>query len=167
MTTFGWRTSRQDPLTDRDDTLTVLQPAILANGIVGRRFTRLSEDSVFTELALENQPLDALISQVFERTLTRSPTPKERVLFTELLSDGYNARRIDLPSEQLRYYYPQTTLVSWSNHLDPESNEVKVTQEAEVRRGDPPTQRLEKDWRERMEDMLWAIMNSPEFVILP
>ena len=33
--------------------------------------------------------------------------------------------------------------------------------------GDPPTTRLEADWRERMEDMVWALVNSPEFVFVP
>jgi len=167
MSAFGWRPARQDPLTDRDKTPTVLQPAVMANGVVGRRFTRLSEDSVFTEMALDSQPLETLIEQVFLRTLTRPPRPEEMKLFTELLRDSYDDRRIDVPPEQIRYYYPQTTLVSWSNHLDPEANEVKIAQEAEVRRGDPPTIRLKTDWRERMEDMLWAILNTPEFVVIP
>jgi hypothetical protein len=104
---------------------------------------------------------------VFLRTLTRPPRPDEMKLFTKLLRDGYDDRRIDVSPEKIRYYYPQTTLVSWSNHLDPESNEVKIAQEAEVRRGDPPTIRLETGWRERMEDMLWAILNTPEFVVVP
>ena len=30
--------------------------------------------------------------------------------------------------------------------------------------GDPPTERLETDWRERCEDVVWAFVNSPEFV---
>ncbi|MBD3673925.1 MAG: DUF1553 domain-containing protein, partial [Planctomycetaceae bacterium] len=167
MKAFGWRTARQDPLTERDDTVTVLQPAILANGIVARRFTRLSEDSIFTELALDSQPLETLITRVFERTLTRPPRPEELELFAELLRDGYEDRRIDVPPEEIKYHYPQTTLVSWSNHLDPEANEVKIAQEARVRKGDPPTIRLQADWRERMEDMLWAILNSPEFIVVP
>jgi hypothetical protein len=167
MKAFGWRTSRQDPLTERDDTVTVLQPAIIANGVVAKRFTRMSEDSIFTELTLDSQPLKTLITRVFERSLTRPPRPDELALFTELLQEGYESRRIDVPPEQIKYHYPQTTLVSWSNHLDPKANEVKIAQEAKVRKGDPPTIRLETDWRERMEDMLWVIVNSPEFVVIP
>jgi len=167
MQAFGWRTSRQDPLTQRDDTVTVLQPAILANGVVAKRFTRMSEDSIFTELALDSQPLETLITRVFERSLTRPPRPDELALFTELLQEGYESRRVDVPPEQIKYHYPQTTLVSWSNHLDPEATEVKIAQEAKVRKGDPPTVRLEADWRERMEDILWAIVNSPEFIVVP
>ena len=34
-------------------------------------------------------------------------------------------------------------------------------------KGDPPTARLELDWRERLEDMVWSLINSPEFIFLP
>ena len=36
-----------------------------------------------------------------------------------------------------------------------------------VELGDTPTNRLDSDWRQRMEDMIWTLMNSPEFVFLP
>ena len=41
-----------------------------------------------------------------------------------------------------------------------------ATQEI-VRQGDPPTKKLREEWRERFEDMLWTLMNSPEFVFIP
>ncbi|HUG18206.1 MAG TPA: DUF1553 domain-containing protein [Planctomycetaceae bacterium] len=167
METVGWRSSRQDPATVREDSPTVLQAGILANGVVGRRFTRLSEDSVFTELALQNQPLEDLIEQVFVRALTRPPRADEIELFSELLRDQYEDRIVEVPLDEIKYYYPQTSLVSWSNHLDPETSEVMIAQEAEVRRGDPPTVRLKTEWRERMEDMLWVILNTPEFIVVP
>ena len=31
----------------------------------------------------------------------------------------------------------------------------------------PLTDRLRADWRERMEDMLWSRINTPEFVFVP
>ncbi len=167
METLGWRGARQDPLTVREVDPNVLQPAILANGVIGQRFTRLSEDSVFTEMALEQQSVEELIRAVFERTLTRPPSADERAMFTELLSEGYAERAVDVEPDSIRYYVPQTSLVSWSNHLDPEANEIMIRQEGEVRRGDPPTVRLVPDWRERLEDMLWTLLNSPEFVTVP
>jgi hypothetical protein len=39
--------------------------------------------------------------------------------------------------------------------------------EKEVKAGDLPTPQLTSDWRERMEDMLWALLLSPEFVHVP
>jgi hypothetical protein len=36
-----------------------------------------------------------------------------------------------------------------------------------ARVGDPPTALLAADWRERMEDMVYALVNSPEFVFVP
>jgi hypothetical protein len=167
METFGWRPSRQDPLTVRDQTPTVLQPAILNNGVVGRRFTRLSEDSVFTEMALEDQPLERLIERVFLRALTRQPTDAERALFVELLADGYADRRVDVDPSEICIQRLRNPGVSWSNHLSPEANELMVELAEKVRQGDPPTKRLKADWRERMEDLLWTVMNTPEFVFVP
>ena len=57
--------------------------------------------------------------------------------------------------------------VSWSNHLSEEANRIKIELEKRAREGDPPTVALQANWRERMEDMLWALMNSPEFIFIP
>jgi hypothetical protein len=166
---FGWRSSRQNPLTVRDEESNVLQPAILANGVLGRRFTRLSDDSAFTALALEGQPVSELIRKVYERTLTRPPTSEERALFVELLSDGYESRidksNFNTPVPLLPGV--RRTGVGWSNHLTGASSDVQIATQEIVRQGDPPTKKLRDEWRERFEDMLWTLMNSPEFVFVP
>ena len=57
--------------------------------------------------------------------------------------------------------------VSWSNHLDSAANELAVEYEEEARRGDPATAALEEGWRLRMEDAIWALLNSPEWIYTP
>lgn len=168
LETFGWRSSRQSPLTIREVEATVLQPAIIANGTLGRRFTRLSDDSAFTELALKDQPASELVNAVYLRALTRQPSSEERSVFVELLSDGY-AERID--KEEVNKPLPPLpslrTGVGWSNHLHPDANRLQVATHDAVSQGDPPSKKLTPEWRERFEDMLWALMNSPEFVFAP
>lgn len=168
LETFGWRSSRQSPLTIREEEATVLQPAIIANGTLGRRFTRLSDDSAFTALALKDQPVSELVSSVFVRALTREPSSEERAIFVELLSEGYpgriNQKEINKPLPPLP---PLRTGVGWSNHLDPDANTLQVLTHEVVNQGDAPTKRLTAEWRTRFEDMLWALMNSPEFIFIP
>lgn len=168
METFGWRSSRQSPLTIREEEATVLQPAIIANGTLGRRFTRLSDDSAFTELALQEQPASELVNAVFLRALTRQPDSEERSVFVELLSDGYASRiNQDEVNKPLPPLPSIRTGVGWSNHLHPEANTLQVETHELVAQGDVPTKRLAPEWRERFEDMLWSLMNSPEFVFAP
>ena len=45
MTAYGWRQSRQNAVTTRDDAASPMQTLILANGILGTRIVRLSDDS--------------------------------------------------------------------------------------------------------------------------
>ena len=59
------------------------------------------------------------------------------------------------------------TPVSWANHLSPDATRLKMELEEAARAGDPPTPRLKADWRRRMEDALWALFNTPEFVFVP
>ncbi len=167
LETFGWRSSRQNPVSDRDDTPTVRQPAVVANGILGRRMTRLSDDSALTTLAAQDQPVEQLVERVYLRVLSRRPADQERDLFVELLSPGYDERLTDLPPPMEKPPRLPLGMVSWSNHLSERANEIKIELQRAVERGDPPTSKLNTDWRERMEDMLWALMNSPEFVYLP
>jgi hypothetical protein len=164
---FGWRESRQGPQTVRDHDPNVLQPAALANGLVANgRIARLSDDSAITALAFQDRPLSELIRALFLRVLSRPPTADELKTFTEQLSDGYADRRLK-PSGSAAHRTGPARPVSWSNHLNPEATRIKQEQERAARAGDPPTDRLRADWRERMEDALWALVNSPEFVFVP
>ena len=57
--------------------------------------------------------------------------------------------------------------VSWNNHFSVEANHIKIELERLAREGDPPTRRLRAEWRERMEDVIYALVNSPEFIFIP
>jgi hypothetical protein len=163
---FGWRASRQDPLTIRDQEPTVIQPAILANGVAAKRIAQLSEDSAFTALALQDLSVGEFVERVYQQVLARSPRSDERELFVELLDDGFAQRRTGAAPGP-RPQKPKRDGVSWSNHLHPKANEMKVEFQKLVEKGDPPTTQLTADWRERAEDFVWALLNSPEFVFVP
>ena len=163
---FGWRGARPDALSVRDTAPNVLQPAILSNGTVSGWLTRLSDDHGITSLALEGQPVESLVDRLFLRVLTRRPTKVERDRYVAFLAKGYDSRAMkpmEVPpaaaAPRVREHY-----VSWSNHLDAEATVLRHEQELQTRRGDAPTSRLNADWRERIEDVLWALLNSPDFV---
>jgi hypothetical protein len=166
---FGWRGARQDPRSLRETEPNILQPAIYANGVMGIWLTRLSDRHGITQLALEDQSVEQLIDRLFLRLLTRQPSVQEKQRFVTMLKTGYNNRiipeadRIKLtPKKRQREYF-----ISWSNHVDPPANALAVEREAEARHGDPPTNALTTGWRLRLEDVLWAVLNSPEWIYTP
>ena len=165
LQTFGWRPSRQDPVTVREETATPLQPALLANGVAANRAVRLTDDAAITALCLKDQPPEALLRSVFLRVLSRPPSAEETKRLAGYLGDSYTSRVVP----GARTHPPRTAgrRVSWSNHLSPEATTIQLERERAARAGDPPTARLTAEFRERMEDVVWALINSPEFVFLP
>lgn len=166
---FGWRGARVEAISKRETSANVLQPAIVSNGTVGGWLTQLSDDHGLTQLALETQPVEALVDRLFLRLLTRHPSAEERALYVSLLGKGYDQRIV--PLEALPKAIPQPRVrekyVTWYNHLDPEANVLRQEQAAKARRGDPPTERLAADWRSRLEDVVWALLNAPAWVTAP
>jgi hypothetical protein len=165
LATFGWRESRAEPRSSRDHDPNVLQPALLANGDLGNRIVRLSDDHAVTMLCLQQQPVEKLVEQVFLRTLSRPPTAAESARFVALLTPGYESRLTGAAPLAPRRL--NTKAVSWANHLNAEATKAILDVEKEVHAGDPATPRLQAEWRERMEDMLFALVLSPEFIYLP
>jgi hypothetical protein len=166
LTAFGWRGSRQDPVSTRDTSSNPLQPAILSNGIMGTWLTTLSDDHGLTRRALQNLTVPDLVESLYLQILTRLPSSGENAAAVALLTPGFDTRIIQpkpLPAQLRRPAY----YVSWSNHLDPDATVVRQEQEKAARRGDPPTERLALHWRQRMEDLVWSLLNAPEFVFLP
>ena len=166
LATFGWRQSRPDPVTVRDSTLTPLQPLILANGTMAHRVTVLSEDSAITAMCLDPKATVASVTQdLYAAVLCRPPTAQEKTLFGELLGEGFETRVVKGAVAQRPTKKRQN--VSWSNHFSVEATRIKMEQERQIRQGDTPTVRLTAAWRERAEDALWALINSPEFLFVP
>jgi hypothetical protein len=167
MLAFGWRAARPNPITVREEATTPLQPALLANGLVtDGRIARLSDDSAITELCLTDQPADALIRGVILRILSRHATEAEVTRLVAYLGDTYEGRIV--PGAAIRPPMRRSPRrVSWSNHLHPEATRIQMEEVRIVRQGDPPTARLTPAFRERMEDVVWALVNSPEFVFIP
>ena len=164
---FGWRGARPDASSGvREVAANVLQPALLSNGTMTTWLTRLSDDHGLTRLALENQPLDAFVERLFLRMFTRAPAASEREIYTDLLRPGYDTRIIftqtrattSAAAPRVRPKY-----VAWSNHMKSEANTWRLAEEAAARRGDPATPRLNPDWRRRLEDVTWALVNAPEW----
>lgn len=163
---FGWRASRQDPLTVREKEPTVLQPAVLANGVAAKRIAQLSEDSRFTRAAIAAKSVDDFTREVYLQILARQPAAQELAVGRELLEPGF-AQRLTGAKPGPKPKQPDRDGVSWSNHLHPQANEVRLQRQQQVEKGDPPTTLLVADWRMRAEDLVWAVMNSPEFVFVP
>ena len=162
---FGWRPTRQDARTVRETAPNVLQPAILANGTMSVWLTRLSDEHGVTQLALDAASPQDLVDRLFLQILTRKPRPEERQAFVDHLRAGFADRVQSSPSVAAKRQPPR--YVSWSNHLSPEASDIKIQMEAVARRGDPPTPRLASAWRQRLEDVLWSLLNTPEFVFRP
>ena len=166
MSALGWRGSRQDPSSTRDIAPNALQPAILANGVMSQWLTRLSDDHGLTEVALREQPVEVLVDELFIRLLSRSPTAAEKARYVPWLAEGYANRRIADPHiESTPHVAPK--LITWTNHLQPESDPAAQERIVAAQQGDPPTLRLEPQWRARCEDTLWALINSPEMIYRP
>lgn len=164
---FGWNGSRQNARTDRESAPNVLQPGVLANSLVSTWVTRASGGSELARLALEARAPADLVDTLFLRFLGRFPSAEEKVPLIKALSDGFATRRV--PDSEIKDAAPETRLgrVSWSNHLAPEANSIKLEMERRARNGAPPDSRLQPVWRETYEDCVWSLINTREFVWMP
>jgi mono/diheme cytochrome c family protein len=164
MEVFGWRGARPDASSGiRENGANVLQPALLSNGTMMLWLTRLSDDHGLTAFAREKLPLDQFVERLFLRLLTRPPTPTEKEFYSNALRPGF-AKRVATPRvEEILVPHTHRKYVAWSNHMKSEANTLRLAEEAAARRGDPATTQLNPEWRRRFEDVLWALLNAPEW----
>lgn len=165
MRSFGWNGSRQQPRSVREETTSALQPLLLFNGLMSQRIVRLSEQSVITELCLQNVSVEMLVDQLFLSVLGRRPDLDEKAKFVAFLRLDYENRltgKPARPAEPLSTFQPD-----WRKHLEAEQTSLMLAAQQRVARGELPTARLTDAFRERVEDVLWALINSPEFLVIP
>lgn len=164
---FGWNGSRQGPVHQRETAPTVLQPGVLANSVLSTWVSRASEGSGLAQEAVDAPSPGALVDRVFLRYLGRLPSPEEKAPFESALAIGFADRIVpegERPTPSVR---PRLGRVSWSNHLAAEANRIQMENETRARAGAPVDPRLAPAWRTAYEDVVWAVMNSPEFVWVP
>ncbi len=165
LTAFGWNGARQQPRSEREQVRSALQPLLLFNGLMSQRIVRLSERSTVTELCLRDLTVPELVDQLFLTVLSRHPDELERDRFVMFLQPGFATRKTGHPP---RPYEPVSTFQpDWRKHLQPEQTRFMLEAQRRVARGELPTARLTDGFRERVEDVLWALINSPEFVVIP
>ncbi len=164
---FGWTGSRQKPIYARDRDPNVLQPGVLANGILSTTLTRASYRSELAQLAVDADSPAELVDALFLRILTRRPKPDERSAFSHALAGAFATRL--LPADQVTppLAPPPLPLVTWFNHLRPNATTIQQEMERRVRQGPPPDPRLRAEWRELYEDIVWSLINHREFVWMP
>lgn len=167
LESFGWIGARQSPRTDREIDPNVLQPGVLANGIVSTWITRAANQSALSRLALEAKTPEQLVDSLYLRFLSRFPQPKESDRFVELLKEGFEQRVIPVNEVVPIAELEPLRKVTWSNHLMPEATTIMMELERRARLGPPLDPRLEPKWREAFEDVVWCLLNTTEFVWLP
>jgi len=167
LTAFGWRASRQEPLTERKAPLTPLQPAILNNGTMMTWLTRLSDDHPMTELAIHARTPAELVEKLYQRILSRPPDLIEKREGVFAINEGFLDRVASQTKSKRKRPSKPPLFVTWANHLQPEATHIQLEATLKARQGNPPTQRLEPAWRERMEDLIWSLLNLPETIYYP
>ena len=164
---FGWNGSRQMPVFERATDPNVLQPGILANGLLVQNLSRAAHRSELADLAVAAESPEALLENLFLRFLSRLPKKAELGAFLPALEEGFDIRIIPA-DQQIEPAEPEPLrLATWLNHVTPEANTIQLEVEKRVQRGPHPDPRLKTEWREVYEDIIWSLINDREFVWIP
>ena len=164
---FGWTGARQSPRTDRDTEPNVLQAGVLANSIMSSWVTRVAQGGDLAELAVAASSPEQLVESLFLRVLGRRPTTGEAAPLVRALASGFAQRVLPVAERVAPTALPPLPPLSWSQHLMPEATTVMMEWEKRARLGPAADPRLRAEWREVMEDVVWSLINTREFVWLP
>lgn len=167
LESFGWIGARQSPRTDRELDPNVLQPGVLANGIVSTWMTRAAYESELSRIAIDAQDARELVDTLYLRFLSRHPYPKEAEKFVAVLEQGFAERIVPYQKRVAIEELEPLRKVTWSNHLMPEATTIMMELERRARLGPPVDPRFDPKWREAYEDVVWCLLNTTEFVWLP
>jgi len=167
MEAFGWSSNRQKPISVRDTAPNVLQPGIIANGTLVMTLTRAAYKTELAQLAIEADSPERLVDDLFLRVLCRYPNANERQVFVNVLTSGFESRLVSKEKVTLPDALPELPLVTWFNHLQPETTTIQQELEHRVGAGPPADPRLEPSWRDAYEDFVWSLINHREFVWIP
>ncbi len=164
---FGWNGNRQKPVSVRETDANVLQPGVLSNGTLTMTLTRAAAASEMSELAVDAESPRGLVDEWFLRVLARYPDDQEGESFAIALADGFETRL--LPQDQVKQVeaLPELPLVTWFNHLQPETTKIQQEIQRRVALGPAPDPILEPKWRSIYEDFVWSLFNHREFVWIP
>ncbi|MCC6509550.1 MAG: DUF1553 domain-containing protein [Pirellulaceae bacterium] len=164
---FGWTGSRQNSINMRENIPTAIQPGVLNNSLLTLWLTRVSVGSPLAELGIEARSPEELANHLFLRYLGRPPVDSELAALVSELSPSFSTRV--LSNSLASDFVPSSSLplVTWFNHLQSEANSIQQEHERRVAQGPPTDSRIDADWRERLEDAVWSLVNHPEFVWVP
>lgn len=168
MKIFGWRETRQNPISERDQSPNSLQPASMANSqFINARAITVTDDSDWTQMALESNSVEELIDKIYIQVLTRYPIEEEKGVIASILAEGFEDRVVTRELPEPKTAFDPNSLLSWTNHLNSKATDIKLEVEKRAQQGDPPTEALQSQWRENYEDVIWSLINSTEFIYLP
>ena len=157
--TFGWRDQRPHPVSVRDTDANPLQPLAMANGELVARLVKLTDRSHYTKLSNEDIPQKEFVNHLFLNTLSRPGTERELKLVYHHLKPVWDDRRIPA---KLRQEAKKETTVEQVTIADSIAGHEYVLK---VRQGEPATVTLTEAYREQMEQVLWVILNSSQFLL--
>lgn len=164
---FGWTGSRQKPIHERTVDPNVLQPGVLANGLLVQNLSRASDGSELADLAVNSDSPGTLLETLFLRFLGRLPKPAEQEAFLPALQAGFENRLVPEDQQKKPVEPGPLPLATWLNHVSPEANTIQLEVEKRVQKGPAPDPRLKTEWREIYEDIVWSLINDREFVWMP